>query len=78
MMSKKTIRIICIILAILMTLSVFAVLFQSFAASVVPNTGVEDYIVPLALVAGGCLILIVVLLILPKLKKKTKEDDNNK
>lgn len=77
MMPKKVIKIICIIMAALMILSVFAVVLQVFAADVgamplsVPATGDNDadYLIPagigvLALLAVG------ICIVLPKLKKK--------
>lgn len=76
MMPKKMIKIICIIMAALMILSVGAVVLQVFAADGVmllsaPVTGDNDgdYLIPagigvLAILAVG------VCLVLPKLKKK--------
>lgn len=77
MMPKNMIKIICIIMAALMILSVGAVVLQVFAADsaslalAVPATGDNDsdYLIPagigvLAILAVG------ICLVLPKLKKK--------
>lgn len=77
MMPKKMIKIICLVMAALMILSVFAVVLQVFALDAdvmvlsTPVTGDNDgdYLVPagigiLALLAVG------VCIVLPKLKKK--------
>lgn len=85
MFSKKAIRIISIVLAALMILSVGAVLLQVFAvdsASVVsanPSTGDNDldYIVPVALIAAA-IFAVVICLVLPKLKKKDETKPENK
>lgn len=71
MMSKKFIKVMCIILAALMALSAVAVLTQVFAVSAVPDTGVDD-INPafLAIGAALCLLIIVMCIVLPKLTKK--------
>lgn len=80
MMSKKMIKVICIIMAVLMVLSVGAVVLQVFAAdesliaanmSVVPATGDNDgdYIIP-AGIAVAAILAVVVCLVLPKIKKK--------
>ena len=84
MFSKKAIRIICIILAALMNITVFIGVIPSvFAVGegvVMPevmNTGDNDgdYIIPAVLIAAAVL-AIAVCLILPKLKKK--EPDTKK
>ena len=84
MFSKKAIRIICIILAGLMILTVFIGVVPSlFAADgnvVMPkvlNTGDNDgdYIIPAVLIAVAVL-AIAVCLILPKLKKKEQPKAN--
>ena len=89
MMSKTMVKIICIVMAVLMVLSVGAVVLQVFAAdeglipanmSVVPATGDNDgdYIIP-ASIAAVAILAIVVCLVAPKLKKKTaksEEDDS--
>lgn len=77
MMPKSVIKVICIIMAALMILSVGAVVLQVFAAETslmplaVPATGDNDadYLIPagigvLAILAVG------ICLVLPKLKKK--------
>ncbi|MGN1195928.1 MAG: hypothetical protein ACI4SB_10640 [Acutalibacteraceae bacterium] len=76
MMPKKMIRIISIILAGLMVLSVVAVLVNVFAADTstilpVVSTGDNDldYIVPIALIAVAA-VAVVLCLVLPKIKKK--------
>ncbi len=76
MMPKKMIKVICIIMAALMILSVGAVVLQVFAADgaallSVPATGDNDgdYLIPAGI--GVLAILVVgVCLVLPKLKKK--------
>ena len=75
MMPKKMIRIISIILAGLMVLSVVAVLVnvidvdKNAYLSVVPTGDNDlDYIVPIALIAVAA-IAVVVCLVLPKIKK---------
>ena len=75
-MSKKMIKIICIIMAALMVLSVFAVCIQVFAleggtAAYVPATGDNDgdYIIPAA-IAVIAVLAVGICLVLPKLKKK--------
>ncbi len=76
MMSKKMIKIICIVMAGLMVLSVFAVCLQVFALEVgemtyVPVTGDNDgdYIIPAA-IAVIAVLAVGICLVLPKLKKK--------
>ena len=81
MMSKKMIKVICIIMAGLMILSACAVLLQVFAADeaaqttevIVPDTGdgLSDYIVP-AGIAVAALLAVILCLVAPKLKKKEK------
>lgn len=76
MMSKKMIKIICIIMAALMILSVGAVALQVFAVdeayvpSETPVTGdsAADYIIP-AGIAVAAVIAVIVCLVLPKIKK---------
>ena len=79
MMSKKMIKVICIIMAGLMILSACAVLLQVFAAdesavisgTVIPNTGDSDmdYIIP-AGIAVAAVLAVILCLVLPKMKKK--------
>lgn len=76
MMSKKMIKIICIVMAALMVLSVFAVCLQVFALDTgvmnyVPATGDNDgdYIIPIT-IAVVAILAIGICLVLPKLKKK--------
>ncbi len=78
MMSKTVIRIICIIMAILMVLSVGAVVLQVIAVDegavmnyVAPITGDSgsDYIIP-AGIAVAAVLAVVLCLVLPKMKKK--------
>ncbi len=79
MMSKKAVKIICIVLAVLMGLSVLAVLLQTFAISAaVPATGVEDHLPLFIGIALACLLIIVLCLILPKLKKKNGKENGDK
>ena len=76
MMSKKMIKIICIIMAALMILSVGAVALQVFAVgetSVMAETPVTgdsaaDYIIP-AGIAVAAVLAVIVCLALPKMKK---------
>ena len=76
MMSKKMIKIICIVMAALMVLSVFAVCLQVFAfeggvMQYVPATGDNDgdYIIPVT-IAVIAVLAVGICLVLPKLKKK--------
>ena len=81
MMSKKAIKVICIVLAALMALSVFAVVLQTFAvgntavAAVIPVTGESNlpYLIP-AIVIGCAVIAILCAVLVPKLKAKKKND----
>lgn len=81
MFSKKAIRIISIVLAALMILSVGVAAIQVFAADenaivlAAVNTGDNDgdYIIPAVLIAVA-VIAVGVCLVLPKLKKKEKDD----
>ena len=79
MMSKKVVKIICIVMAALMGISVLAVLFQVFAndeMTVVPNTGVEDMPIGLlAAIIGVAVIVLAVCLVLPKLKKRNDKEE---
>ena len=78
MMSKKMIKVICIIMAGLMILSACAVLLQVFAVdeavvisgTVIPDTGDSDmdYIIP-AGIAVAAVLAVVLCLVLPKIKK---------
>lgn len=77
MMPKGMIKVICIVMAALMILSVVAVVLQvvavddSFISLATPVTGDNDsdYIIPAGLGVAG-LLAIVLCLVLPKLKKK--------
>ncbi len=76
MMSKRMVKIICIIMAVLMVLSVGAVCLQVFAfdgigVTALPVTGDNDsdYIIP-ATIAVVAVLAIGICLVLPKLKKK--------
>ena len=76
MMPKGMIRIICIVMAALMILSVGAVVLQVFAvdapvALMTPATGDNDsdYLIPAGL-AVAALLAIGICVVLPKLKKK--------
>ncbi len=86
MMPKKVIRIICIIMAALMILSVGAVVLQVIAADegavlsyVSPETGDSgsDYYVP-AGIAVAAILAVILCLFLPKMKKSTGTADPNK
>ena len=78
MMSKKMVKIICIIMAGLMILSACAVLLQVFAVdeaavisgAVIPDTGDSDmdYIIPAGM-AVAAVLAVVLCLVLPKMKK---------
>ena len=76
MLSKKMIKVICIIMAALMVISAFAVCLKVFevgadAMQYVPVTGDNDgdYIIPVA-IAVVAILAVVICLVLPKLKKK--------
>ena len=75
MMSKKMVKVICIILAGLMALSCIAVLTQVFAAEAsampIPVTGDNNmrYMLPIV-IAVVAVLAVVICLILPKIKKK--------
>lgn len=77
MMPKGMIKIICIVMAALMLLSVGAVVLQVFAAdgaavlAATPATGDNDsdYLIPAGL-AVAAILVIGVCVVLPKLKKK--------
>lgn len=77
MMPKGMIKVICIIMAALMILSVVAVLVQVFALEgnimplATPATGDNDsdYLIPAGL-GVAALLAVIVCLVLPKLKKK--------
>ena len=79
MMNRKMVKIICIVMAALMLLSVGAVVLQVFAADeaaqlteiIVPDTGdgLSDYVVP-ASIAGVAVLAVVLCLVAPKFKKK--------
>ena len=81
MMNRKMVKIICIVMAALMLLSVGAVVLQVFAADeaaqtsevIVPDTGdgLSDYIVPAGM-AVTALLAVILCLVAPKLKKKEK------
>ncbi len=77
MMSKTMIKIICIIMAVLMVLSVGAVVLQVFAvdegavlnyAAPVTGDSGSDYLVP-AGIAVAAVLAVVLCLVLPKMKK---------
>ena len=85
MMSKTMIRVICIIMAVLMVLSVGAVVLQVIAADegavmsyVSPVTGDSgsDYYVP-AGIAVAAILAVVLCLVLPKLKKGTAAESKS-
>ena len=79
MLSKKAIRVIAIVLAALMALSVFAVIFQivgldeNAVAAAIPATGESNlpYLIP-AIVIGCAVIAILCAVLIPKLKKNKK------
>ena len=77
MMSKKAIKIICIILAGLMILSALSVLIQIFAvdenALMIPATGDDknDYIIPIVVICVAVLAIIGVFVV-PIIRKKRK------
>ncbi len=85
MMSKKAIKIICIIMAALMLLSVVAVALQVIAVDegyyetyVNPKTGDSDsdYLVP-AGIAVAAVLAVIICIALPKMKKKDGDDDED-
>lgn len=82
MLSKKAIRIIAIVLAALMALSVFAVIFQivgvdeTIRPAAIPATGESNlpYIIP-AIVIGVAVIAILCAVLIPKIKAKKKNGE---
>ncbi len=81
MMPKKMIKVICIIMAALMLLSVGAVVFQVLAVdgtaisvSAVPSTGENftDVAIPAGIIVLA-VVAVVVCVVLPKMKKKEEE-----
>ena len=83
MFSKKAIRIICIIMAVLMALSACVALVSVFAVDeayyetyVNPSTGDNDgdYLIP-AGIAVAALLVIVICVVLPKIRKKDSDED---
>ena len=85
MMSKKAIKIICIIMAALMLLSVVTAALQVFAVDeayyetyVNPATGDSDsdYLVP-AGIAVAAILAVVICVVLPKIKNKDADDDDD-
>lgn len=82
MMNRKMVKIICIIMAALMLLSVGAVVLQVFAVDeavqsetvIVPETGdgLSDYVLP-AGIAAVAVLAVILCLVLPKLKKKDEK-----
>lgn len=84
MMNKKMVKIICIVMAGLMLLSVCAVLLQVFATDekaivetlVTPETGdgISDYALP-AGIAVAAILAIVLCLVIPKIKKKDGSEE---
>ena len=84
MMSKKAIKIICIIMAALMLLSVVTAAMQVFAVDeayyetyVNPATGDSDsdYLVP-AGIAVAAILAVVICVVLPKIKNKEADEDD--
>ncbi len=84
MFSKKAIRIICIIMAVLMALSACAALVSVFAVDegyyetyVNPSTGDNDgdYLIP-AGIAVAALLVIVICIVLPKIRKKDEDGED--
>ncbi len=84
MMPKAMIKGICIFLAVLMVLSVGAIILQvvaagpDMAAYVAPVTGDNDadYIIPIGL-ALLAILVIGICLFLPKMRKKEEEKEEN-
>lgn len=85
MMSRKFVKILCIVLAVLMALSAVAVIvptvFAADANQIVlssPVTGDNDMdtIIPVA-IAVVAVVVIVVCLVMPKLKKKDDETEED-
>ena len=74
MMSKKFMKILCIVLAALMVLSVVAVVFSTFAVGGSAQTGENDLPKAVFIAIGAvAVVAVVVCLVLPKFKKKDKE-----
>lgn len=85
MMSKKMIKVICIIMAVLMALGTCAALVSVFAVDeayyetyVNPKTGDNDgdYLVP-AGIAVAAILAIIVCVALPKMRRKDSDDDED-
>lgn len=85
MMSKKMIKFICVIMAVLMALSACAALVSVFAVDegyyetyVNPKTGDNDgdYLVP-AGIAVAAILAIIICIVLPKMKKNTEDDEED-
>ncbi|MBR3815900.1 MAG: hypothetical protein IKJ27_04160 [Clostridia bacterium] len=85
MMSKKMIKVICIIMAVLMALGTCAALVSVFAVDeayyetyVNPKTGDNDgdYLVP-AGIAVAAILAIIVCVALPKMRSKDSDDDDD-
>ena len=75
MMSRKFIKILCIVLAILMALSGIAVIFSTFAVDGgTVRTGDNDFdtIIPIA-VAIVAVVAVIICVLIPKLKKKDSD-----
>ncbi len=83
MMNRKMVKVICIIMAALMLLSVGAVVLQVFAVDeaaqaqtvVLPDTGdgLSDYVLP-AGIAGVAVLAVILCLVVPKLRKEDTEE----
>lgn len=86
MMNRKMVKIICIIMAVLMLLSVGAIALQVFVSAadettlsettvVVPDTGdgLSDYILPAGIIVAAIL-AVVLCLVIPKIKKKNSTE----
>ena len=83
MMNRKMVKIICIIMAALMLLSVGAVVLQVFAvdgtaqteALSLPDTGdgLSDYVIP-AGIAVAAVLAVILCLVVPKLRKDDTAD----
>ena len=86
MMNRKMVKIICIIMAALMLLSVVAVVLQVFAVDeavqsetvMLPDTGdgLTDYVLP-AGIAGAAVLAVILCLVVPKLKKEEAPSESD-
>ena len=78
MMSKKVIKIVAVVLAVLMALTALSVLLSVYAAAaplnvVAPATGDNDGLIIACVIGAVAVVAVVLCLVLPKLRKKNGE-----